>query len=94
MHKVTEYVGTEFDIFEEKPVHTGVVDTIPTWYHPIASVSQSDLEFLIPVDSETYVDTLIRLYVREKITKANGTNLDNTDHTAFAKNALHSLFSQ
>jgi hypothetical protein len=94
MAKVTEYVGSEFDVFREKPVQTGTLDTIPTWYHPIASVSQSDLEFLIPGDSETYVDTLIRLYVRGRLTKADGTDLDNTDYTALVNNALHSFFSQ
>jgi hypothetical protein len=48
MARVTEYVGTEFDVFEKKPVQTGILETTETWYNPIASVGQSDLEFLIP----------------------------------------------
>jgi hypothetical protein len=32
--------------------------------------------------------------VRGKLTKAEGTDLDITDHTAFVNNALHSFFSQ
>jgi hypothetical protein len=48
MAKVTEYVGTEFDVFEKKPIPAGILETTETWYNPIASVGQSDLEFLIP----------------------------------------------
>jgi hypothetical protein len=62
-------------------------------YNPIASVGQSDLEFLIPGESETYVDLQIKILVRGKLTKADGTGLDNTDYTAFANNFLHSLYS-
>jgi hypothetical protein len=48
MATVTVYVGTEFDVFEKKPVQTGILETAETWYNPIASVGQSVLEFLIP----------------------------------------------
>ena len=57
-------------------------------------MEQSDLEFLIPADNDTYVDLNIKLYIRGKLTKGDGTNLDNTDFTAVTKNFLHSLFSQ
>jgi len=57
-------------------------------------VDQSDLEFLIPGDNDTYIDLDIKLYVRGKLTKADGTDLDNTDFTAVTNNFLHSLFSQ
>jgi len=62
-------------------------------YKTIASAEQSDLEFLIPVDNDTYVDLNMKLYIRGKIIKADGTNLDNTDFTAVTNNFLH-LFSQ
>ena len=42
------FVSSEFDIFAHKPVQTAVLETIQTVYKPIASVEQSDLEFLIP----------------------------------------------
>ena len=61
---------------------------------PIASVDQIDLEFLIPSDDDTYIDLDIKLYIRGKVTKADGTALDNTDFTAVTNNFLHSLFSQ
>jgi len=57
-------------------------------------VDQSDLEFLIPADSDTYINLIIRLYIRGKLTKNCGRNLDNTDFTAVTNNFLHSLFSQ
>jgi len=57
-------------------------------------VEQSDIEFLIPADNDTYVDLNIKLYIRGKLTKADGTNLDNTVFTAVTNNFLHSLFSQ
>ena len=63
-------------------------------YKPIASVEQSDLEFLIPADNDIYVDLNIKLYIRCKLTKADGTNLDNTDLTAVTNNLLYSLFNQ
>jgi hypothetical protein len=30
MATVTEYVGTEFDVFEKKPVQTGILETTET----------------------------------------------------------------
>jgi len=38
--------SSEFDIFAPKPVQTSVQQTIETIFRPIASVDQSDLEFL------------------------------------------------
>jgi hypothetical protein len=53
MATVTEYVGTEFDVFEKKHVQSGILETTETWYIPIATVGQGHLEFLIQGDSET-----------------------------------------
>ena len=44
------YVGTEFDIFVRKPKQSSTVKTIETVYRPIASVEQTDIEFVIPGD--------------------------------------------
>jgi len=57
-------------------------------------VEQSDLEFLIPVDSDTYVELNLKFCVREKLTRADSKILNNTDFTAVTNNLLHSLFSQ
>jgi len=84
----------DFDVFASKPIPSAVVDTTEVKYKPVASLDQSDLEFLIPSDDDTYIDLDIKLYIRGKLTKADGTDLDNTDFTAVSNNFLHSLFSQ
>jgi len=86
-------VISEFDIFDSKPREPTVADTTEVKYTPIASVDQSDLEFLILSDDDTYIDLDIKLYIRGKLTKADGTAMDNTDFTAVTNNFLHSFFS-
>ena len=67
--------STEFDIFATRPVQNSTLETIETAYKPIASLDQSDLEFLIPADHDTYIDLNIQLYIRGKLVKADGTAL-------------------
>ena len=62
----TMFVSSEFDIFARKPVQESILETLGVFYKPIASVDQSDLEFLIPADSETYIDLDIKVYVHGK----------------------------
>jgi len=85
------FVSSEFDIFAPKPVQRAIQETNVVVYEPIASIDQSDQEFLIPADYDTYVDPDIKLYIKGKLTKADGTDLDATDHTAGVNNFLHSL---
>ena len=88
------FVSSEFGIFAPKPVQLAIQETKVVHYKPIASIDLSDLEFLIPADYDTYTDLDMKLYVRGKLTKADGSALDTTDHTAGVNNFLHSLFSQ
>jgi len=88
------FVSSEFDIYARKPVQHAIHETNVVVYKPIASIDQSDLEFLIPADYDTHVDPDIKIYIRGEFTKADGTALDATDHTASTNNFLHSLFSQ
>jgi len=87
------FVSIEFDIFAPKPVQHAIQEANVVVYKPISSVNQSDLEFLIPADYVTYVDPDIKFYTKGKLTKADGTDLDATDHTAGVNNFLRSLFS-
>ena len=87
-------ISSEFEVFERKPIQTAVVETIETANKPIAPVGQSDLEFLIPDDLDTYIDRYIKLYIRGKLISADGKDLEATDYTAVTNNFLHSLFSQ
>ena len=77
MTEVPSFVGTEIDIFARKPIQSAVEETIDTTYKPIASVEQSDLDFLISADSDTYLDIDIKLYVKGQLVKPDGTVLDN-----------------
>jgi len=88
------FVSSEFDIFAHKPVQLAILDTKVLHFKPVASVDQSDLEFLVPADFDTYIDTEFKLYVRGQLTKPDGSDLDASDHTAGVNNFLHSLFSQ
>ena len=46
-------VSSDFDVFALKRIQKSVLETIETVYTPIATVDQSDLEFLIPVNNDT-----------------------------------------
>ena len=87
-------VSSEFDIFAHKQIPTSVLDTIEIVYIPIAPVEESDLEFLIPADTDTYIDLDSNLDVRGKLVSGEGKNLDEKDFTAVTNNFLYSLFSQ
>jgi hypothetical protein len=84
----------EFDIFTKRPVQTAVLRSRVTHYKPIAPVDQSDLEFVIPGDAETFVDFDIHLSVQGKLVAQDGSALECTDSTTVVNNLLHSLFSQ
>ena len=89
-----ELASNEFDVFARKPVQNATLETNVVVYNPISSVDQTDLEFLIPEDNDTFVDPDIRLYIRGKFTKCDGTDVDASEYTAGTNNFLHSLFSQ
>jgi hypothetical protein len=94
MSEATVSISSEFDVFARKPIQTAVVETIETVYKPIAPVEQSDLEFLILDDLDTYIDLDIKHYIRGKLISGNGKDLEATDFTAVTNNCLHCLFSQ
>ena len=86
--------STEFDIFATRSVQNSTIKMLETAYKRIAFLDQSDLEFLIPVDHDTYIVLNIQLYVRGKLTQGGVKDLEITDNTCVANNLLHSLFEQ
>ena len=94
MAEEQSYVGTEFEIFVRKPKKSRIVETNETIYSPIASVDQTDIEFVITGDSDTYVDLDLKLFVKRKLQTEDNTDLPEPDYTAVVNNLLHSLFSQ
>jgi len=57
-------VSSQFDIFAHRPIQTSVFGTIKTAIKPFAPIDQIDLEFVIPADTDTYIDLDIKLYIR------------------------------
>ena len=88
------FVSSEFDIFVHKPIQTSVLETIYTVCKPLAPVDQSDLEFVVPAENDTYIDTDFKIYIRGKLVSGDGKDLDNKDFKAVTNNFLHSVFSQ
>jgi hypothetical protein len=83
-----ETVSSELDIFAPKPVQSAILGTTQVTYKPTGGVEPSDLEFVVPADNDTYIDVNIHLYVKGKLTKADGTGLDAADFTAGTNNLL------
>ena len=54
MTEEPSYVGNEFDTFVRKPKQSSTVETNETIYRPIASVDQTDIEFVMPGDSDKF----------------------------------------
>jgi hypothetical protein len=94
MADVPEFLGTEFDIFARKPKQASTVETIETVYKTIAPIDQTDLEYLIPADNETYVDPNIKLYLSGRFVHLDGSALSATEYTTGTNSLLHTMFSQ
>ena len=69
-------VSSEFDIFEHRPIQMAVLGTVETVYKTLTPVEQNDLEFVIPVVSDTYIDLDITLHIRGKLVASSGKNVD------------------
>ena len=53
-----------------RPIQKALQGTVETVYKPLAPVEQNELEFLIPGDTDTYIDLDIKIYVRGKLSPA------------------------
>ena len=51
------------------------METNETIYRPIAFVNQTDIEFVIPGDSDTYVDLDLKLFVKGKLQTEDNADL-------------------
>jgi len=81
-------VSSEFNIYVHRSIQTAVLGTVETVYKPLALVEQNDLEFVIPGDSDNYIDLDIKLYVRGKLVSSSGKDVALTDTTAVTNNLL------
>ena len=81
-------------IFDKPGTSTDIQRSYVVDYYPVSSVSSNGpIEFYIPGNAEDYIDVNnIKVYIKLKVTKADGTNVDNTDEVGFNNLAIASLF--
>ena len=89
-------VKSELAIFSVPPTQTSIEDGIVVDYHLIASlVDTRPIEFDIPASIERYLDLAhVFLHLAVKITKNDGSNLENVSAVGPTNLFLHSLFSE
>lgn len=91
-----ECVKSELDLFSVPPTQVSVESAIVQEFQPLAALTHLlPVEFCVLGSGQEYIDLAnMQLYVRAKITRANGTNIDDTDIVAPVNLTLHSLFSE
>jgi len=91
-----ECTKSELDLFSVPPTQTSMEQGSWIEYHPLTSVTDgSPIEFDIGASGEDYIDFAnTMLYVRVKVTAADGTNLAEDAPIGPVNLFLHSLFSQ
>ena len=91
-----ECTKSELDLFSLPPTQTSIDKGQWVEYHPISTISDGGpIEFFIPGSSEEYMDlNQTQLYIKAKITKADGSNLADDDQVGPVNLFLQSLFNQ
>ena len=93
--KSQECTKSELDLFSVPPTQVSLEKGLWIDHQPVSSVSNGGpITFLSP-GTEDYVDLAKTiLVVRAKVTKADGTDLDQGEKVGIVNNFLHSLFKQ
>lgn len=93
---VCECSKSELDLFSVPPVNTSMERGGYVTYLPVSSITDDGpLEFNINASTDEYIDLgRTFLFVKVKVTKNDGTNLDATAKVAPVNLFLHALFSQ
>lgn len=91
-----ELTSSGLDVFSVPPVDNVLKEGKTVYYYPINNVgSQGPFDFTIPRDPESYIFMpYTRLEGEVKITKADGTNLLDTDKASVVNLFTQSLFKQ
>ena len=86
----------ELDLFTIRATQTSFTKGQWIEYHPLSDITDSGpIEFNVSGTGEEFLDfAKTQLFVKAKITKANGTALDPNTHVGPVNLFLHSLFSQ
>ena len=91
-----ECAKSELDLFSVPPTQTSMEQGSWVEYHPLTTVSDgSPIEFDVSGTGDDYVDFAnTMLYVKAKVTQANGNNLAADTDVGPVNLFLHSLFAQ
>jgi len=91
-----ECTKSELDLFSVPPTQTSMEQGSWIEYHPLTTVADgSPIEFNVGACGEDYIDFAnTMLYVKAKITRADGTNLAVDSPIGPTNLFLHSLLSQ
>ena len=95
-HESQECTKSELDLFTIPATQTSITKGQWIEYHPLSNITDSGpIEFSVSGSGEEYLD-LARtlLFLKAKITKANGTALDLNEQVGPVNLFLHALFSQ
>ena len=95
-HESQECTKSELDLFTIPATQTSITKGQWIEYHPLSNITDSSpIEFNVSGTGEEYLDLArTQLFVKAKITKANGAALDPNEQVGPVNLFLHSLFSQ
>ena len=95
-HASSECSKTELDLFSVPPTQTVLESGRFVDFHPISNIGdEGPIEFSVSGAGTEYMDLArTQLYVKAKVTKANGTNLDVDTKVGSANMLLNALFVQ
>lgn len=81
-------------LFDEPAVQTDIKHNVTVDYYPLTTVSSGGpIEFSIPGSAEEYIDVNdIQLYVRAKVTRADGKDIDKVDVVGLNNLPIGTLF--
>ena len=91
-----ECVKVELDLFAVPPTQTTIESGRFVEYHPISTLTDAGpIEFELSSSGDEYIDFANSfIYVKAKILRSNGTNLEDNETVGPVNNFMHSLFSQ
>ena len=91
-----ECAKSECELFSVPPTQTSIESCTMVEFHPVSSIVHGlPIEFNVGGSGQDYIDLAnTLLYIRAKITRANGEDIDNNDVVAPINLTLHSMFSE
>ena len=95
-HESKEYTKSELDLFSIPSTQTSISKGQWIEYHLLSNITDTGpIEFNVSGSGEEYLELArTQLYMKAKITKPNGANLDPNTEVGPVNLFLHSLFSQ